>query len=71
LQFFAQAVVLDRQEGEPVLRAAEGGLESQGQEGAGAHVVDDPLPRADADELPLIGWGSGYGHRKVPPLSER
>src|SRR6266545_1327304 len=63
LQFFAQAVVLDRGKGEQVLRAAEGGLEGDRGQRAGAHVVDDPLPGADADQLALFGRaGDGHGH---------
>ena len=50
-----QAVVFDRREGEQVLRAAERGLQGRGRERAGAHVVDDQLPGADADQLALFG----------------
>jgi hypothetical protein len=80
LQFFAQAVVLDRREGEQVLLAADGGLERRRREGAGAHVVDDPLPGADADQLALFmrggeprrSWGSPRrGDSPLRPLAVR
>src|SRR5262249_50823571 len=63
LQFFAEAVVLDRGEGEQVLRAAENGIERWGRQLAGAYVGDDPLPGADTDELTLLRWtGDGDCH---------
>jgi hypothetical protein len=46
LQFFAEAVVFHRGQGEQVVRAGEGGFEGRGRERAGAHLVDDPLPGA-------------------------
>src|SRR5262249_47785325 len=60
LEFFARAVVLDRRAGEQVLRALESGLEGRGREGAGAHLVDDPLRGAGADQWALFGWGVSH-----------
>src|SRR5262249_54509361 len=53
----AQAVSLDRRQGEQVLRAVESGLQGRGRELAGPDVVDDPLPGAGADQLGLLGGG--------------
>ena len=66
LQLFAEAVVLDRGEGDEVLRlTVERSQRAIGQ-GALDHLAHDPLALPDIDQLPLLrGVGDSGGHETL------
>src|SRR5262245_11284725 len=60
LQFLPEAVVLDRRQGDEVLRVQDRAAQGVGRQAAAGHVGDDPAALPDIDELPLLG--RGYDH---------